>query len=137
MTSNWIVFRLFFIFFIAKYVPGFCDYIHCTQVPIQHRSSSTCDSASPQRASDNRLRGNSMSSMSADRNANLQLSWSTTTAMSSVGSGSVTTPASSYIMPPGPGISSPKLIPREISGFTQDIQTRCIQIRNIIADKRV
>jgi hypothetical protein len=77
-------------------------------------------SSSPQGASDNRLRGNSMSSMSTDGSANPQLSWSTTTATSSVGSGSMTTPASSNITLPGPGISSPRSIPHEISGVTQD-----------------
>jgi hypothetical protein len=77
-------------------------------------------SSSPQGESDNRLRGNSVSSMSTDGSANPQLSWSTTTATSSVGSGSMTTPASSNNTLPGPGISSPRSIPREISGVTQD-----------------
>jgi hypothetical protein len=74
--------------------------------------------SSPQGASDNRLRGNSISSMSSDGSA--ELSWSTTTATSSIGSGSMTTPAPSNITLPGPGISSPRLIPREIPGVTQD-----------------
>lgn len=76
-------------------------------------------SSSPQ-GGENCLRGNSVSSMSTDGSANPQLSWSTTTATSSVGSGSMTTPASFNITLPGPGISSPRSIPREISGVIQD-----------------
>jgi hypothetical protein len=42
------------------------------------------------------------------------------TATSSAGSGSMTTPATSNITLPGSGISSPRSIPRNISGVTQD-----------------
>jgi hypothetical protein len=77
-------------------------------------------SSSPKGSSDNRLRGDSISSMSTDGSANPQLSWSTTTATSSADDGSMTTPATSHLTLPGPKILSPGSIPRELPGLTSE-----------------
>jgi hypothetical protein len=55
---------------------------------------------SPKGANDNRLRGNSISSISTGGSASSQLSWSSTTAMSSVGNDSTTTTATSHLTLP-------------------------------------
>jgi hypothetical protein len=57
--------------------------------------------------------------MSTEGSANLQLSWSSTTATSNSGS-ITTTPATSHLTLPGPTISSPRSIPRDIFGLTPD-----------------
>jgi hypothetical protein len=56
--------------------------------------------SSPKGANDNRLRGDSISSISTDGSANPQLSWSSMTAMSSIGNDSTTTSATSHLTLP-------------------------------------
>ena len=59
------------------------------------------------------LRGDSLSRISTDSSANPQLSWSTTTANGSTGSGVMITLATSHLTLPGPAIQSPSSIPHE------------------------
>jgi hypothetical protein len=69
---------------------------------------------SPKGANDNRLRGNSISSISTGGSASSQLSWSSTTAMNSVGNDSTTTPTTFHLTLPSPTIMSPRLISYDI-----------------------
>jgi hypothetical protein len=65
--------------------------------------------SSPKGGADQRLRGYSVSNISTDGSANLQLRWSSTTATSSIGSGGTTMSATSHLTLPGAAISSPSL----------------------------
>lgn len=67
--------------------------------------------------SDNRLRGNSISSVSTEGSNDPPLSWSATTATSSSGSGSMMTPAMSHLTLQNPAVLTPSSIPRDLLVF--------------------
>jgi hypothetical protein len=87
--------------------PPPADILHERLLTVPHTSS-------PKGVTDHRFRGDSVNGMGTDRSANPQLSWTSTMANSSTGSGGMNMPATSHLILSGSAILCPGSIPRRL-----------------------